>query len=240
MKIIISGYGRMGKEIEKAALEEGHQIVAKVDRLDDWKGIKERITRADVVIDFSMPGVVVENIERCFDMGIPIVSGTTGWYDQLSEVSELCKQKEGTLFYAPNFSIGVNLFFLINKKLAKTMSSFGEYRVSMKEIHHIHKLDAPSGTAIKAAEDIIAEHEFIGKWSKSNEAGKGELPIEAERTDEIPGTHIVTYSSDTDLIELKHEAKNRSGFAKGAVKAAKWVMGKKGVFTMDNFLHSII
>ena len=240
MKIIISGYGRMGKEIEKAALEKGHQIVAKIDRLDDWKSINERNTQADVVIDFSMPGVAVENIERCFDMGIPIVSGTTAWYDQLSEVSELCKQKEGTLFYAPNFSIGVNLFFLINKKLAKTMSSFVEYRVSMKEIHHIHKLDAPSGTAIKAAEDIIAEHQLIEKWSKSGESKNDELSIESERTGEITGTHIITYSSDADLIELKHEAKNRSGFAKGAVKAAEWVMGKKGVFNMDDLLKSLV
>ena len=240
MKIIISGYGRMGKEIEKVALNEGHLIVDRIDNVNDWARIERNQVVADAVIDFSQPVVAVENILRCFEMGIPIVTGTTGWYDQLEEVSELCKQQNGALFYAPNFSIGVNLFFLINKKLAKRMSSFGEYKVSMKEMHHIHKLDAPSGTAIKVAEDIIAEHNLIEKWSKSDESESGILPIVSERKGEIPGTHIVTYSSDADVIELKHEAKNRSGFAVGAVKAAEWLAAKKGIFNMDDFLKSIL
>lgn len=240
MNIIISGYGRMGREVEKAAIKSGHTIVAKIDTAGDWKLPGKFFDTTDTVIDFSFPDVVIENIERCFDLGIPVITGTTGWYDWLNDVAEHCNNKNGTLFYAPNFSIGVSLFLNINKKLVSMMSSFSDYRVLLKEIHHIHKLDAPSGTAIKTADDIIKNHPNLEKWVNRPEFGSGILPVISEREGEVPGIHIVKYESEADLIELKHEAKNRSGFAKGAVLAAEWVMGKKGVFTMDDLLKDML
>jgi 4-hydroxy-tetrahydrodipicolinate reductase len=194
-----------------------------------------------VVIDFSQPEVAIENINRCFTIGIPIVTGTTGWYLQLSEVVESCKVSNGTLFYAPNFSIGVNLFFLMNKKLATTMSSFKDvYRASVTEIHHIHKLDSPSGTGLKIAEDLIEHHQGFTKWKPDEAVDEGVLPLISLREGEVPGTHIVKYESEADTIEFIHTAKNRSGFAKGAVMAAEWVQDKKGVFTMDDFVKSML
>lgn len=240
MNIIISGYGRMGKEIEKAALEIGHSIVAKIDNSSDWEKLKDKKVDADVVIDFSFPDVAIDNIKRCFTLGIPIVTGTTGWYDKLGDVKDTCLQENGTIFYAPNFSIGVNLFFRVNNKLAKIMSSFESYRVSIKEIHHIHKLDAPSGTAIKVAEDIIENHKGLEKWVNRPESGTGVMPVESIREGDTAGTHIVKYESSSDLIELKHEAKNRSGFVKGAVIAAEWVKDKQGIFTMDDLLNEML
>lgn len=241
MKIIISGYGRMGKEIEKVAMSGGHKIAARIDNREDWDPLENNPEMADVVIDFSQPEVAVENMNRCFKLGIPIVTGTTGWYKHLEEVTKKCKNSHGTLFYAPNFSIGVNLFFLMNKKLAATMSSFKDvYHASIKEIHHIHKLDSPSGTGIKIAEDIINQHQGLEKWVDGENAEDGILPIVSLREGEVPGTHIVKYESEADSIELIHTAKNRSGFAKGAVIAAAWVKGKKGVFTMDEFVKSLL
>lgn len=241
MRIIISGYGRMGKEIEKVALSEGHEVVARVDNSDDWKSIETHPEIADVVIDFSQPEVAIENIRKCFNLGIPIVTGTTGWYAHLDEVSENCKTNNGTLFYAPNFSIGVNLFFLMNKKLAATMSSFrDDYKVLVKEIHHIHKLDSPSGTGLKIAEDIISRHQGLTRWEEGEVSKDNTLPVISLREGEVPGTHIVKYESEADSIELIHTAKNRSGFAKGAVIAAEWVKEKKGVFTMDELLESML
>lgn len=239
MNIILSGYGRMGKEIEKIALSKGHSIVARIDTVEDWDSVLQKVTSADVVIDFSQPEVAVQNIKRCIDYNIPIVTGTTGWYDAIDEIYEYCGENNGTLFYAPNFSIGVNLFFLINQKMAKLMSSFEEYEASMKEIHHVHKLDAPSGTAIKAAEGLLENHSGYKQWVNRPEFGSGILPIVSERTGEVPGTHVVKYESDADMIELKHEAKNRSGFASGAVLAAEWVFKKQGIFTMEDLLKSI-
>ena len=231
----------MGKEVEKIAIQRGHVVIATIDNHDDWKTIENQSEKADVLIDFSEPAVAIENIEKCFNLGLPIVTGTTGWYAQLGDVMESCKLKNGTLFYAPNFSIGVNLFFLMNKKLAATMSSFGnDYKVSVKEIHHIHKLDSPSGTGIKIAEDLIEEYDSLTKWKEGRDVEEGTLPIISLREGEVPGTHIVKYESEADSIKLIHEAKNRSGFAKGAVMAAEWVKGKKGVFTMENMLASIL
>lgn len=231
----------MGKEIEKVASSAGHKVVARIDNHADWKAIENNPKMADVVIDFSQPDVAIENIKRCFSTGIPIVTGTTGWYNNLEDVIENCKISEGTLFYAPNFSIGVNLFFLMNKKLAKTMSSFKEvYSTSVKEIHHIHKIDSPSGTGLKIAEDIIEQHEGLTKWKADEQVEKGTLPLISLREGEVPGTHIVKYESEADKIEFIHTAKNRSGFAQGAIKAAEWVKDKKGVFNMDDFVKSML
>lgn len=240
MKIIISGYGRMGKEIEKQAIAEGHTIVFKIDNQPGWEILAQDNTEADVVIDFSQPDTAIDNILNCFQLGIPIVSGTTGWIDQLEYVTKECAAQQGSLFHAPNFSIGVNLFFLMNTRLASLMSSFEDYKVSIKEVHHIHKLDAPSGTAIKVAEDIIDKYESLDNWVNRPEFGAGLLPVFSEREGEVPGTHIVSYESAADLIELKHKARNRTGFAKGAILAAKWLVGKKGVFTMGDLLKSIL
>lgn len=231
----------MGKEIERIALAAGHNVVARIDNIEDWKAKENKSRVADAVIDFSQPAVAIENIERSFELGIPIITGTTGWYNQLPSVTKTCQLKNGTLFYAPNFSIGVNLFFMMNKKLAETMSSFREdYKVSIEEIHHVHKLDSPSGTAIKTAEGIIENHDGFSKWEEGTKPKNGILPVVSLREGEVPGTHIVKYESEADCIELKHEAKNRSGFAKGAVMAAEWVHNKKGVFTMDDLLESIL
>ena len=240
MRIIISGYGRMGKEVEKVAIHRKHDIVEIIDDIAGWELFDKKKTKADVVIDFSEPDAAVDIIGRCIYENLPIVTGTTGWYDQLDVLSESCAENNGTLFYAPNFSMGVNLFYIVNTFLAKTMSAFDAYEVSMKEIHHIHKLDSPSGTAIKTAEDIISKHKGFNKWVNRPESGAGILPIESERIDEVPGTHIVTYSSESDSLELKHEAKNRSGFALGAANAAEWVVDKKGVFTMDELIKSLL
>lgn len=230
----------MGKEVEKSAIEKGHTVLGKVDKTEEWKYLKDEIDKADVVIDFSLPESAVDIFSNCFDLGVPVVTGTTGWYDRFEEVNNLCKSHNGTIFYAPNFSIGVNLFFLLNQKLAKTMSAFDDYKVRIEEIHHIHKIDAPSGTAIKLAEDLIDKHGSLEKWINRPEFGAGILPVLSERKGEVPGTHLVKYESEADMIEIKHEAKNRSGFAKGAVSAAEWVFGKKGIFTMDDMLNDLL
>lgn len=237
MNIIISGYGRMGKEVEKIALQRKHRIIARFDTEEEWEQLDTLKQDIDVVVDFSFPETAVKNIKYCFRSGIPVVTGTTGWYDELDEIKKQCNNFEGTLFYAPNFSIGINLFFRANKQLAKLMKGVEGYQVSMKETHHIHKLDAPSGTAIKAAEDIIEANDELTSWVNRPSFGDGALPILSHREGEIPGTHEVIYESDADLISLKHEAKNRSGFALGAVLAAEFSVDKKGVFTMDELLQ---
>jgi len=236
MNIIISGYGRMGKEVEKIALQRKHRIIAKFDTEEEWKQLDTLKQDIDVVVDFSFPETAVKNIMHCFRSAIPIVTGTTGWYDELDEIKKQCNDFEATLFYAPNFSIGINIFFRANKQLAKLMKGVEGYKVSMKETHHIHKLDAPSGTAIKAAEDIIEANDELTSWVNRPSFGDDTLPILSYREGEVPGTHEVFYESDADRITLKHEAKNRSGFALGAVLAAEFVKGKKGVFTMDELL----
>ena len=240
MRILISGYGRMGREVEKIARSRGHEIVATIDSDEDWISKRDFILNAEVAIDFSLPVAALSVFERCFELGLPVITGTTGWYDDMKKVRLLCEEKKGTLFYAPNFSIGVNLFFRANKQLAKLMSSFEDYRVSLHEIHHVHKLDAPSGTAIKAAEDILKIEEKLSSWKKGSSADSKVLPVTSERLGEVPGTHIVTYESGADLIELKHEAKNRTGFAQGAVLVAEWIPGKKGIFTMDDYLKAVL
>ena len=239
MNIVISGYGRMGKEVEAVALKRGHQILAKIDRTEEWEQLDAEWPKTDVVIDFSQPEVVIDNLNRCFSAGIPIVTGTTGWDKQLEEVSKACNVKKGTLFFAPNFSIGVNIFFLANQQLAKLMAGVEGYSTTIEETHHIHKLDAPSGTAIKTAEGIIGQNPHFEKWVNQPSMKNSELSIISNREGEVTGTHEVIYDSEVDTLTLKHEAKNRSGFALGAVLAAEFVQGRQGVFTMDDLLENV-
>jgi len=231
MKIALFGYGKMGKTIEKIAIKRGHEIVAKIDV--DTKNYD--ITMADVAIDFSTPNAAFNNINECFNKNIPIISGTTGWMPKFDTVIENCEKHEGAFIYASNFSLGVNLFFELNAKLAKMMSNFRSYDIDMEEIHHTQKLDAPSGTAITLAEGII-ENSDKEKWNLDVTDNDKVIPIVAKRIENVPGTHTVKYSSDVDEIEIKHTALNRDGFALGAVIAAEWLQNKKGVYTMKDVL----
>lgn len=231
MKIALLGYGKMGKEIEKIALERGHEIVLKKTEFNDFTGLEN----ADVAIDFSIPAVAPENINTCFNTNIPVVSGTTGWLEHYNDMVALCNQKNGAFLYGSNFSVGVNLFFELNAYLAKLMANIKEYNVSMEEIHHTQKLDAPSGTAISLAEGIINQTNYE-KWTMEP-ANENEIFIEAKRIAEVPGTHSVFYKSTVDEIEIKHTAFSRQGFALGAVVAAEWIVGKKGIFTMKDVLN---
>lgn len=231
MKIALLGYGKMGKTIEQIALQRGHTIVLKVDNSDTTYDI----TTADVAIEFSTPNSAFANIAHCIAHRVPVVAGTTGWLAKYDEAVSLCSQHKGTFLYASNFSIGVNIFFAINSTLAKLMAPHKGYNVSIEEIHHTQKLDAPSGTAITLAEGIIAnsakEAWILGK------ATEKEISIEAKRIDSVPGTHIVTYESSVDDIQIKHTAHTREGFAIGAVLAAEWIVGKQGVFSMNDVLN---
>lgn len=230
MKIALLGYGKMGKTIEKIAKERGHTIILKVDKEDTTYNLSD----TDVAIDFSIPSAAVNNITNCFNANVPVVSGTTGWLEHYDAMISLCKEKKGGFIYASNYSLGVNLFFELNKKLAKMMNPLEGYDISMEEIHHTEKLDAPSGTAITLAEGII-ENTKKQAWSL-NEDKENSIAIHAKRIDKVPGTHTVTYSSLVDDIEIKHTAHNRDGFALGAVVAAEWLVGKTGVFSMKDVL----
>lgn len=230
MKLALFGYGKMGQTIERLAVDRGHQVVARVDQ-----EFNEDISNADVAIDFSIPSAAYANIVRCIDAGLPVVSGTTGWLDNYTEVVDICNQKNGAFIYASNFSLGVNLFFELNKVLAKMMAPFSDYDVRMEEIHHVQKLDAPSGTAISLAEAII-EQTPKTNWSLDVTNGANSVPIVAKREKDVPGTHKVVYDASVDQIEIKHTAKNRDGFALGALVAAEWLKNKKGVFTMKDVL----
>jgi 4-hydroxy-tetrahydrodipicolinate reductase len=247
MKIAILGYGKMGRIIEKFATERGHDIVLKVniDNMDDLN--IENLQKADVAIDFSTPDSALSNIELCFDAKLPIVVGTTGWYGHLQEVKNKCEDGNNTLLYASNFSVGVNVFFFVNKILAKIMNRYPQYEVQVEEIHHTEKLDAPSGTAMTIAEGILSELDRKNEWV--NELiGSGDelitkpdqLLIESHRIEEVPGTHTVIYSSEVDDIEFKHKAHSRAGFALGAVLAAEWLQDKKGFYNItDMFDFSV-
>ncbi|OAD44493.1 4-hydroxy-tetrahydrodipicolinate reductase [Polaribacter atrinae] len=231
MKIALLGYGRMGKEIEKIALSRGHEIVIKKDVNDVID-----ITLADVAIDFSVPSSAYNNITDCINNNVPVISGTTGWLDKYNDAVALCKEKNSAFIYASNFSLGVNIFFELNKQLAKMMSSLEDYNISMEEIHHTKKLDAPSGTAITLAEGII-ENSSKNNWELDEKTSEENIPIVAKRIPEIPGTHTVWYDSEVDSIEIKHTAHSRKGFALGAVVAAEWIIGKQGVFSMKDVLN---
>lgn len=230
MKIALLGYGKMGKTIETIATQRGHEIVIKADKdSPDYD-----ITSVDIAIEFSTPSSAFANISNALLHGIPVVAGTTGWLSDLEKAKEICEQQRTGFIYASNFSIGVNLFFELNKKLAAMMSPFSQYAVSVEEIHHIHKLDAPSGTAITLAEGIIQESDKT-EWILG-QASEQQVPITAFREGETPGTHSIFYKSHEDTIEIKHTAHSRQGFALGAVIAAEWLLGKKGFFTMKDVL----
>ena len=239
MKIAIIGYGKMGHIIEQIAIQRGHTIVATIDmgNLDDFRS--DAFRSADVAIEFTMPSVAFDNYLQCFAAGIPVVSGTTGWTYRLEEIRKICEEEDKTFFYASNFSIGVFIFSAVNRFLAKMMNNFPAYDVNLKEIHHIHKVDAPSGTAITLAGDIIDEIGRKSAWHLACEESSfnpDELIITALREDEIPGTHEVRYDSAADVITIRHEAKNRDGFALGAVLAAEFTAGKKGFLGMKDML----
>lgn len=236
MKVAILGYGKMGKTIEQILLERGHEVVLKVNNNNLEDLTKENIQKADVAIEFSVPSSAVANYNRCFDAGVPVVSGTTGWLEQMPKIKETLAEKNATLFYAPNFSVGVNIFFKMNSLLAKLMNNYPNYNVEMEEIHHLQKLDSPSGTAIKTAEVILQELDAKTSWKEAENVADTELQIHAKREEGVPGTHTVSYSSAEDTIELKHTAHSRKGFALGSVLAAEWVVGKQGFFGMEDLL----
>lgn len=238
MNIALIGYGKMGKEIEQIAISRGHSIVLKVDITNASTYSIEELKKADVAIEFSTPEAVISNIYKCFDANVPVVVGTTGWLKQLEEVKTKCSDKKQSLFYASNYSIGVNLFFKVNEYLAKLMNAYPEYNVAMEEIHHVHKLDSPSGTAISLANQVLENNKQKQKWVNAATANKNELAIISKRIDEVPGTHTVTYSSAVDEISMTHIAHNRKGFALGAVIAAEWVKDKKGIFGMNDLLDN--
>lgn len=245
MKIALIGYGKMGREIESIAINKGHEIVLKINAENLLELTKENLAKADVAIEFSTPHTVISNIELCASIGLPIVVGTTAWYADFEKVKSIITTNNASLFYATNFSIGVNLFFRINEMASSLMKDF-DFNLSMDEIHHTHKLDAPSGTAITTAEKIM--HHYTSKKSWENKIvtdttvprdtknNAQELLIRSIRKDEVPGTHTVYYDSDVDTIEISHIAHSRKGFAKGAVSAAEWIIGKKGIYNMDDLL----
>jgi len=239
MNIAIIGYGKMGRAIEKIALENGHQISAKIQK-DNWEVFSKVNPKSiDVAIEFSLPEAAFSNISKCLELGIPVISGTTGWLEKLAEVEELCQKMDGTFFYASNYSIGVNVFFKINQMVAKLMENFPDYRPQIEEIHHIHKKDSPSGTAITLAEGIIANNKNIDSWMETNaqvKADKNQLPIKSIREEEVPGTHAIQYTSNADIITVEHKAHSREGFAMGAVLVAAWIIDKKGILNMDDFM----
>lgn len=228
----------MGHEVEKAASARGHQIVYTFDNLADWGKIRLSTDLTDVVIDFSSPLSAAWVVNHCLESGVPVVSGSTGWAEELEKAKNHCRSINGAFFYAPNFSIGVNIFFEINRRLAKLIGKQEAYKASLLEIHHIHKLDAPSGTAIALANDLIAESHRYKTWKESPAEHDNVVPVTSLREGEVPGTHLVQWSSLSDTIEIKHTAHNRQGFATGAVLAAEWMVGRSGVFGMDDLLKS--
>lgn len=236
MKIALIGYGKMGHEIEKVALERGHEIVCAIDVNENEKFNSSEFKSADVAIEFTSPQSAPENYRRAFAANIPVVSGTTGWLEHLPEVQQACQTDGQTFFYASNFSLGVNIFFALNKQLAKIMNRFSDYDVRMEETHHIHKLDAPSGTAITLAEGILENFDKKTSWKLNETDNEEELKIESFREGEIPGIHSVIYESEADSIRITHDAKSRKGFALGAVLAAEFTKGKKGFLGTEDML----
>jgi len=237
MKIALIGYGKMGKEIEKIALDRGQEIVLKIDITNPEDLTIANLQKADAAIEFTTPTSAIANYKLCFEAGVPVVSGTTGWLEHLPEVQEYCKTMNGTFFYTSNYSLGVNIFFALNRKLAELMANHTEYKVEMKEIHHTQKLDAPSGTAITLAEGIMEQIPEKKSWVNQATDVPDELGIISEREGKVPGTHIVKYDSEVDYIEISHLAKNRKGLAFGAVLAAEYSFGKKGILTMNDLLN---
>ena len=236
MRIAIIGYGKMGHMIEEIAVQRGHEIVLKIniDNTDDFT--QENCANVDVAIEFTGPSTAYENVKKCIDFGLPVVSGSTGWNTKLADIKEYVKQKNGSFLHTSNFSIGVNIFFEVNKLLARLMASHTEYDVSLKEIHHTAKLDAPSGTAVSLAEQVLENLRRKNAWVNHEAEKEHELTIISERIDPAPGTHFVKYSSEIDDIEIIHTAHNRKGFALGAVLAAEYISDKNGIFSMQQVL----
>jgi 4-hydroxy-tetrahydrodipicolinate reductase len=233
MEIILLGYGKMGKIIERIAQDRGHVITARID-VDNPHELKTAV--GDVVIEFSHPDAAFDNIKACLERNLPIVCGTTGWLDRKSAIEALCQEKKGTFFYASNYSLGVNLFFKLNEQLAKMMENFAEYDVTLDETHHLEKKDAPSGTAITLAEGVMRNLSRKKDWNRKKTENPTDLFIESFRVDAVPGTHTVKYESVVDSIEIKHTAHSREGFALGAVMVAEWLQHRTGVLTMDDYL----
>lgn len=236
MKIALIGYGKMGKAIEEIAIAKGHEIVLKIDASNTSDFTKENVQKANVAIEFTGPHAAFENITKCIEWGVPVVSGSTGWLDNFEKAKKICEEKKGCLLYASNFSIGVNLFFEINKQVATLMEPYNNYDVSMTETHHTEKKDAPSGTAISLAEQILAKIGRKKKWVNEASSEASDLMIHSKRRDPTPGTHTVTYESPIDSIEITHTAHTRKGFASGALLAAEFANQKMGIFTMKDVL----
>lgn len=236
MKIALIGYGKMGKTIEQIALTRGHRIVSVIDITNPQDFNSDAFRSADVAIEFTTPATAFGNYMKCFEANVPVVSGTTGWLEHIDEIKEKCNREGKTFFYASNFSIGVNIFFALNKYLAKIMDRFPSYDVRMEEVHHIHKLDAPSGTAITLAEGITEHVKRKNRWTLDKEETPADIAIRAVREGEVPGIHEIVYDSDVDYISIKHSAKSRQGFALGAVIAAEFTCGKKGFLGMEDML----
>lgn len=232
MNIAIIGYGKMGKEIEKLIEKSNHTLVSIIDSEEEWEEYEDELEKADVAIEFSTPSSVVTNIQKCFDRNLPVVVGTTGWNDAREELKNLCLEKNQSLVWGANFSVGVNMFFAVNKKLAEMMANYPEFEVDIEEVHHTAKLDSPSGTALFLAHDIVK--------MASSKLGETESPsmstpvISSKRISNTPGTHIVSYQSDNETIEIKHVALNRKNFAQGALIAAEWIVGKKGFYSVKD------
>lgn len=237
MKIALIGYGKMGKTIERIALNRGHEVILKIDLDNQNELTTDNLRNADVAVEFTIPASALDNYRICFQSGIPVVSGTTGWLSRKDDVLKEMRRYNGTFFYASNFSLGVNLFFALNKKLAGLMASRPEYRVAMEEVHHTQKLDAPSGTAITLAEDLIGILPGFQSWTLENPQRPDQLKIDAIREGQVPGIHRIRYESDVDHILIEHSAKNREGFALGAVLAAEFCPGKKGLLNMNDLLN---
>ena len=236
MKIALIGYGKMGHEIEQIALERGHEIVCTIDMDEEEKFDSPQFKSAEVAIEFTSPKSALNNYRSAFAANVAVVSGTTGWLEHLDEIREACSHNGQTFFYASNFSLGVYIFTALNNYLATIMNHFPGYNVHLEETHHIHKLDAPSGTAITLAEGILASIERKSKWTLNKSDAPDELQIKAFREGEVPGTHTIVYESDADIIRITHDAKNRKGLALGAVLAAEFTKGKKGFLTMQDML----
>lgn len=237
MKIALIGYGKMGKAIEQVALQRGHIVTLKIQRNNPGDFTPENITEADVVIEFTSPESAFENVSKCLNAGVPVVCGSTGWQDKLENAKAICQKQNTAFIWASNFSVGVNIFFELNKKLAILMKGRSDYEVRIEETHHTQKKDAPSGTAITLAEQVIELTSSKKQWHKGETTNKNDLPVISFREEGVPGTHVIQYSSAIDDIEIKHTAHNREGFALGAVLAAEFVAGRKGIFTMNDVLN---
>ena len=236
MKIALIGYGKMGKAIEALGKDQGHEFPLIIDVNNQGDLNRGRLEEVDVAIEFTIPDSAPYNVRRCIEFGVPVVCGTTGWNEKFQEMSDYCRKLQGAMFYASNYSIGVNILFALNKKLAEIMNAFSSYQVSMEEVHHIHKLDKPSGTAITLAEQIIRSQRRMKDWSLESEESPATLHIHSIREGEVKGKHAVTYESELDSITLSHDAKSRDAFAAGALLAASFIREKTGVFGMSDLL----